>query len=468
MTLMTEKKLLIVDDEENMRHMLTALLERQGYLIETAADGLEALAAVKEQSFEFILCDVKMPRMDGIAFLKEADEFLRNSTVVMMSAFGSIDLALEAMKAGAYDFIAKPFKTDEVLLTLRKAEEREQLRAENRQLKEQIASLGRKNIFPDMVAVSKAMQDVFALAEKVARFDTTVLITGESGTGKELVARGIHERSPRNSKNFVAVNCGSLPENLLESELFGHVKGAFTGAERAHNGLFREADGGTLFLDEIAELPPTMQVKLLRVLQEQEIRPVGAVKSLKVNVRVIAATARDLEEQIQSKKFREDLFYRLNVVRVRIPPLRERREDIDHLCHHFVKKFNSELQASARGLSDKAIRLLRLYDWPGNIRELENVIQRGLVTAAGPDVAVQDLPVTIRAGAHQDRGNAEEKTGNSGFSLKRAQKDLEKEMIIKAMHAASGNKSRAAKLLELSYPSLLSKIKEYRIINGET
>ena len=460
---MENKRLLIIDDEENMRHMLTALATRSGYEVTTAGNGREAIVKVTEQRFDFILCDVKMPVMDGIQFLAEADSLIGESTVIMMSAYGSIDQALEAMKAGAYDFISKPFKTDEVLLALKKAEEREQLRLENRRLKEQIHTISRDSDFPEMIAVSQKMKQLFNLADRVAKFDTTVLITGESGTGKELVAKGIHSRSPRKKQNFVAVNCGSLPEHLLESELFGHVKGAFTGADSAHTGLFREADGGTLLLDEVGDLPLAMQVKLLRALQEQEIRPVGSSRSVTVDVRVLAATAGDLEDLVNNNKFREDLFYRLNVVRIKIPPLRRRREDIDPLCHYFVKKFNTEFGSDVKGFNDQAQKLLRKYDWPGNVRELENVVQRGMVTTPHDFIDEEHLPIGLQNGSRRRNSGTDEGLQDIGYSLKKAQRRLERQMIGEALVIASGNKSEAARMLEISYPSLLSKIKEYNI-----
>ncbi len=307
-------------------------------------DGEIALDMIAREHFDFILCDVKMPGVDGMMFLEKGRGFLKDSTVIMMSAYGTVDLALQAMQAGAYDFISKPFKSDEVLLTLKKAEEREQLRRENQRLKRTIDEFSRETSFAGMVGASDKMRHLVELGLKVAQYDTTVLITGESGTGKELIARGIHTNSPRSERTFVAINCASLPENLLESELFGHVRGAFTGADYQHKGLFREADGSTLFLDEIGELPLTMQVKLLRVLQEREIRPVGSARSEKVNVRVLAATSKDLAYQVAQGAFREDLYYRLNVMQLRLPPLRERQEDIPLLCHHFIKKFNRKFE----------------------------------------------------------------------------------------------------------------------------
>ena len=303
---MKKKKLLIVDDEENMRHMLEAMLSRHNYEISAAEDGMQASALIQENDFDFILCDIRMPNMDGLEFLVNNIHDLSNSTVIMMSAYGSVDLALEAMKNGAYDFISKPFKTDEVLLTLKKAEEREQLKNENIQLKKVLEIRG--DGFSDIIGTSKKIKTIIDLAEKVAPYNTTVLVTGESGTGKELIARGIHANSPRSSQPFFAINCGSIPGDLLESELFGYLKGSFTGADKNKKGLFEEADGSTLFLDEIGELPLAMQVKLLRVLQENEIRPVGSSTVKKVDVRIIAATAKSLPEEVEQGVFRQDLF----------------------------------------------------------------------------------------------------------------------------------------------------------------
>ncbi len=463
---MNELKLLIVDDEENMRHMLKALVKRHGYDVATAQDGSSALDMISREHFDFILCDVKMPGIDGMMFLEKGSGLLKDSTVIMMSAYGTVDLALQAMQAGAYDFISKPFKSDEVLLTLKKAEEREQLRRENQRLKRKIDEFSRETSFVGMVGASDKMCHLIGLGLKVAQYDTTVLITGESGTGKELIARGIHANSPRNQKTFVAINCASLPENLLESELFGHVRGAFTGADYQHKGLFREADGSTLFLDEIGELPLSMQVKLLRVLQEQEIRPVGSSRSEKVNVRVLAATSKDLAYQVTQGAFREDLYYRLNVMQLRIPPLRERQEDIPLLCHHFIKKFNRKFETKVAEVSKQTMGLLLSHKWPGNVRELENVIQRGLVLASGERIEIEHLPSVLRSLSQADTSDTWLGMAMESLSLKTAQKLLEEKFIRLALSGADGNKSRAARTLEISYPSLLSKIKEYGIEAG--
>jgi two-component system response regulator AtoC len=451
-------RLLIVDDEENMRHMLEAMLSRYDYAITSASDGHEAGEIVKNEIFDFILCDVRMPGISGLEFLRLNAAYLTESTVIMMSAYGSIDLALQAMKAGAYDFISKPFKSDEVLLTLKKAEEREQLKRENRLLRKKLHSRGEG--FATIVGESAELAKVISIAEKVAPYPTTVLITGESGTGKELIARGIHVASPRKTMPFYAINCGSIPAELLESELFGYVKGAFTGADTTKKGLFEEAQGGTLFLDEIGELPLPMQVKLLRVLQESEIRPVGSSQVKKTDVRIIAATAKNLQNDVLNGSFREDLFYRLNVLSIPLPPLRNRIEDVPLLCKHFIGKYNESLNCAVKNVTTEAMNLLLRYHWPGNIRELENVIQRGLVLTEGDTIDVAQVPQSVIAA----ESNA--KTGEfscEGFSIKDAQKRLEAAMIKKALEQTGGNKSKASVLLEMSYPSLLSKIKEYSI-----
>jgi two-component system, NtrC family, response regulator AtoC len=455
-----EHRLLIVDDEENMRHMLATLLSRFGYRIEAAADGMQALEKVRGESYDFILCDLKMPRMDGMGFLEAARDHLSETTVIMMSAYGSIDTAIEAMKRGAYDYISKPFKTDEVYLALKKAEERESLRRENTRLRREIEGIREDFSFGNMVGRSKAMQAIFQLARKVAQYSTTVLITGESGTGKELVARGIHIHGNRAARPFIAVNCGGIPENLLESEFFGYRKGAFTGADRNRKGLFEEADGGTIFLDEIGELPLPLQVKFLRVLQESEIRPIGEAKSRKVDVRVIAATAKNLEEEVRRSRFREDLFYRLNVMPVHLPPLRERPEDIALLCRHFIRRFNGSLGKNIEGVSPEAMNLLMGHAWRGNVRELENMLERALILAEGRILQPAHFPDNLDPTPPE--GGIPETLFES-FSLKRAQRIIEKHLITKALEETGGNRTKAIQLLEISHPSLLSKIRAYDI-----
>jgi two-component system response regulator AtoC len=458
--LIEAKKLLIIDDEENMRHFLSVLTGSAGYQVAVAADGREALDILAREPFDFILCDVKMPRMDGMSFLKGAEPYRAETTVIMMSAYGTIDLALAAMKAGAYDFISKPFKPDEVLMALKKAEEREGLRRENLRLRDHLRKLEGESSFANMAGQSPRMQEVFSLAAKVARFSTTVLITGESGTGKELIARGIHSAGPRAGQPLVPINCGGIPETLLESELFGHVKGAFTGADRHHRGLFEEAGEGTIFLDEIGELPLSLQVKILRVLQENEIRPVGGNETRKVKARVIAATSRNLEEEVSRGAFRDDLFYRLKVMPIHLPPLREHPEDIPALCQHFLARFNDKLGLRVEGISPAALAGFMRYSWPGNIRELENAIERAMVLTEQVVLQVVDFPgemATILEGQDDDDVEA------SGLSLKLAKRIWERNLIVKALEKTGGNRSRAAELLEISFPSLLGKIKDYGI-----
>ena len=455
----SEKRLLVIDDEENMRHMLSTVLAKAGYSVDCAMDGSQGLQMIDQTRYEFILCDIKMPKMDGMAFLKAARAQLDASTIIMMSAYGTIDTAIEAMKLGAYDYISKPFKTDEVYLTLKKAEERESLRKENLQLKERIQKISDDYSFGNMIAKSKAMQSVFRLAAKAAQYKTTVLILGDSGTGKELIARAIHFQGDRSKMNLVPVNCGGIPETLLESELFGFKKGAFTGADRNKKGLFQEAHGGTIFLDEIGELPLALQVKLLRVLQENEIRPIGESKAMKIDVRVIAATAKNLEEEVQKGNFREDLFYRLNVLSVKLPPLKDRSEDIPLLCDHFIKRFNKQLDKDIQGISSAALSRLLAYGWPGNVRELENAIERAVVLSEDVLLTPEHFPPDFNQGSKKDPMHEI----INGYSLKKAQKILEEKMIIKALSETNGNRTQASRLLEISHPSLLSKIKAYNI-----
>ena len=456
------KSILIIDDEENMRHMLKTMLTRYRYAVTTAKDGAEGLVMIGDQSFDFVLCDVKMPQMNGMDFLKAGRDQLQFTTVIMMSAFGSIDMAIEAMKLGAYDFISKPFKNEEIRLTIKKAEERERLKKENVELKDHIRRMGSNLSFGKMVGRSPAIQEVFSMALKVARFDSTVLITGESGTGKELVAQGIHQESDRRSGPMVAVNCASIPENLMESELFGHVKGAFTGADKDKKGLFEVAQGGTLFLDEIGDIPIALQPKLLRVLQESEIRPIGSAKAKDINVRVIAATSKDLESEMASGQFREDLFYRLNVVPIKLPPLRQRAEDIPLLCQFFITRFNESLGSRIKNISETAMAEIIQYSWPGNIRELENAIERAIVLADGTTLELNTFVFRKASSGNQAEPDAND-GGYDGFSLKVAKAHLEGRMIRKALAATDGNRTHAANLLEISHPSLLSKMKLYGI-----
>jgi two-component system response regulator AtoC len=454
---MADECILIVDDELNMRHMLKVTLSKEGYQVETASNGEEALAIMENTHFGFVLCDLKMPQMDGMTFLKEAKERYPEKTYIMMSAYGTLDTALEAMKLGAYDYISKPFKTDEVLLTLRKAEERERLKEENLELKSKISEIEKKYSFNNIIARSEAMAKVFDLVLKVTNHKTTVLITGESGTGKELIAKAIHTNGARATGPLIAINCGGIPENLLESELFGYKKGAFTDAVKDKPGLFDQAHKGTIFLDEVGELSPPLQVKLLRVLQEEEITPLGSVEARKIDVRVIAATARNLDEEVAAARFREDLFYRLNVMAIHLPPLRERRGDIPLLVGYFIGVFNQKLNKNIEGLTSEAMPLLMEYDWPGNVRELENVIERSVLLAGGRWIRPDDLPAVLST----KRAPLSRFTQGDTLSIKKVMHQIEKELITKALTKTGGNRSQASKLLEISRPVLLSKIRSY-------
>jgi two-component system response regulator AtoC len=450
------RRVLVVDDEENIRLVLRTLLKKHGFEVEVAEGGEAALVSLDSFDPDVILTDVRMPRMGGMDLLAALRAKQHPATVIVMSAYGNVDLAIEAMKAGAYDYVSKPFKPDEIVLALRKAEERETLRRENRALKEQIQ---RENQFESILAKSKEMQEIFRTISKIADFKTTVLVTGESGTGKELVARAVHARSGRKGKPFVAVNCGVIPENLLESELFGHRKGAFTDATADRRGLFEEASGGTLFLDEIGELPVNLQVKLLRVVQEESIRRLGDTKDVKVDVRIITATHRDLTADVKAGRFREDLFYRINVLLIHIPPMRNRREDVNLLIDHFILRNNARLSTNIRGVSTEARKLLLEYAWPGNVRELENTIERAMVLAESEVLQVGDLPERIR-----DALDAVQVHLASGeLSIKRTAAAIEQILIRRALQKTKGNRTRAADLLEISHRALLYKIKDYKI-----
>jgi len=442
-----------------MRHMLEVLLRKANYEVKAAADGLEGLEVIEREGFHFILCDIKMPRMDGMAFLKSATDKLKDSTVIMMSAYGTVDTAIEAMKLGAYDYINKPFKTDEVLLTLKKAEEREGLKSENLKLRNQIQRIEKSYTFSNIVAKSKAMQSIFDLIKKVADYKTTVLITGESGTGKELIARAIHFNGSRHNGPLVSINCGGIPETLLESELFGYKKGAFTDAWQDKIGRFEEAHNGTIFLDEIGELPTSLQIKLLRVLQGEEITPLGSTGTKKVDVRIIAATAKDLRQEIEKGHFRFDLYYRINVVNIYLPSLRERAEDIPLLTEHFVRLFNTKLRKDIKGVSPEVMEWLMTYPWPGNVRELENVIERAILLAPGNTLEISDLPPTLKG----DYSPSSNRLPEGISSIKAASRILEKELIERALCKTGGNRTKAAKMLEISRPILISRIKEYEL-----
>ena len=448
-------KLLIIDDEPGLRQTVSLLLTEEGYEVHTAGDGEEGLARALQLEPDIILCDVRMPRLGGLEFLKRYSADNGRALVIVMTAYGSTELAIEAMKAGAYDYLPKPFSPDQLILVLKKAEERESLRQEVTRLREEVTIQHR---YREIIARSPAMTQALEVAAKVARHPSAVLVTGESGTGKELVARLIHTESERADAAFVPVNCSAIPENLLESELFGYVRGAFTGADRDKPGLFESASGGTLFLDEIGDMPATLQVKLLRVLQEGEVRRLGDNRTRSVDTRLITATNKDLDEEIRNNDFRRDLYYRIAVVTIHLVPLRQRREEIPLLVQHFLERYNRKLRLDIRGVEPDAMRLLLAHSWPGNVRELENTIERGMVLTEGLRLTPVDLPQHIREPvlAPQDAVLPEDE-----LSVKKHGAALEKRLIRQALERTGGNKTRAAELLELSSRALLYKVREY-------
>ncbi len=453
---MSLRSILIADDEESIRHVLTILLSDRGYEVRAVSNGEEALQELAARDYDALVTDVRMPKMSGLELVPRALAIAPELTIIVMSAYGSQELAIEAMKAGAYDYLGKPFRPDEVLLVLRKAEERERLRAQNRLLRRELEG---SRVGSELVATGAAMREVMRIVQKAAPTKATMLITGESGTGKERIARALHQLSQRADRQFVAINCASLPAALIESELFGHAKGAFTGAQSARRGLFEEADGGTLLLDEIGDLPPSLQVSLLRVLQEGEIRRVGESRGVKVDVRVLAATHVDLKEAVAQGRFREDLFYRLNVVAIHLPPLRERPEEIAQLAARFIERHAQRLGVRARPLSAPALERLVRYRWPGNVRELENALERALVMSDDEQIEIDALPESIAQDA--PAGHQPPPLIEGDLSVKRAARAVEADLIRRALVQTSGNRSRAAELLELSPRALLYKIRDY-------
>ncbi len=448
---------LVVDDERMMRELLANLLESHGYTVTTAANGREGLAMAENRAFDFILTDIKMPEMDGLTLLDELQQRAIDAAVLVVSAHDEIDNRVQVFSRGALGFISKPFqREDEVLVWLESAARSRRLERQNRRLQREVED---RYSFSNIVARSAGMQAIFKMITKIADYKTSVLITGESGTGKELVAKAIHYSSSRKNRPLIDINCGGIPETLLESELFGHEKGAFTDAYRARKGLFVEADGGTLFLDEMGELSLPLQVKLLRALQEEEIRPLGGAETIRVDVRIIAATARNLREEVEKGNFREDLFYRINVLTIEIPPLRRRKEDIPLLVDHFIDKYNRRLSLAIRKIEPECMKVMLDYSWPGNVRELENVIERAMVLAESDVITVENLPPEMLH--HEARLAADFLT--EGLSIKKNAKVMERKLITMAMEETGGNKTKAAELLEISLPALLYKIKEYKV-----
>ena len=477
-------RILVADDEPNLRRVLTAILRREGYEVVQAADGAEAIDLLAEP-VDVVITDLKMPRIDGMEVLRHTSQQLPHVPVIMITAFGTVDNAVAAVKAGAFDYIEKPFEQEQIRQIVNKAVAQ--------------ANLGRKEARPHvsgdptgprgrfgLVGDSPEMHAIFQVIAKVADTPSTVLITGESGTGKELVAKALHEHSSRKDEPFIKINCAAIPKTLMESELFGYEKGAFTGASSAKPGRFELADGGTLFLDEIGEIPVEMQVKLLRAIQESEFERVGGIKTIKVDVRLITATNRDLEKETKDGNFREDLYYRLNVVPLDIPPLRDRDEDIPLLVDHIIAKFNERLKKRVRGISDEAMRMLRGHAWPGNIRELENVLERTILFCSGDTIEVGDLPAELRSAEAAVRGRtptgelaaatmaaaaavaaAEGATGSLKEMVRAETSRVERELIARALDETGGNVTQAAKLLKISRKSLQMKMKEFGLRDRE-
>jgi two-component system, NtrC family, response regulator PilR len=456
-----ETRVLVVDDEQSMRELLAIMLRQVGYAVTLADGGEAAVEALKSDAFDLVITDLRMRKVDGLAVLRAAKEHSPRTVVLVVTAFASTETAVEAMKLGAYDYVTKPFKLDELRLTIANALERKRLQDENRELKRQ---LRREHGFEGFIGKSPRILEVFETIRKTAESGSTVMITGESGTGKELVARAVHQESSRRTGPFVSVNCGAIPETLMESELFGHVKGAFTGAVASTEGLFAAAAGGTLFLDEITEIPHTVQVKLLRAIQEREIRRVGDTRDVKVDVRLIAASNRDLGKAVADGVLREDLYYRLNVIPIHMPPLRDRVEDIPLLVAHFVARLTKDNGKTMRGVSPESLAILERYHWPGNIRELENVVERAIVLGTGELLSPESLPAHLRA--PRDEQTVEVEIPPSGMDLEATLTRIENRYIRLALERSGWLQVRAAELLGLSFRQFRYKLQKHGLRAG--
>ncbi len=447
----TEGKILVVDDEKSMREILQIFLKNEGYSVSVADNGQSAIEAVKKDIFDLIITDMKMPKVSGLDVLKSVKKITPDTVVVIITAFGTTESAVEAMKLGAYDYIQKPFQMDDIRLVVKNALEKQKLQKDVAILKEQLKPPSLENI----IGKSSLMQAMFEVISKSAESNASVLIAGESGTGKELVAKAIHSLSPRKDHHFVAVNCAAIPEGLLESELFGYMKGAFTGAASNKQGLFELANDGTLFLDEIGEMSMNLQAKLLRVIEGGTFRRVGGVSDIKVDVRIISATNKDLQDLIEKGRFREDLYFRLNVLSVKIPPLRERRDDVPILVDHFLKKYAGD----KKQFSENAIELLENYQWKGNVRELENIIERVVLLCDSEIIGVEHLPEEIGSVSTAERISVH----SGGIDFEKIMEDTEKAYLLRALEKTNGVKTEAAKLLNLTFRSFRHKLKKYGI-----
>lgn len=457
--------ILIVDDERSMREFLGIYLRRAGHRVEAAANGEQALATLKTREFDVVITDLRMPDISGLEVLEKTKQQHPDTQVIVVTAFATTETAIAAMKAGAYDYLTKPFKVDEVGLVVERALERRSLARDNVVLRDEIK--GRYKL-DRLLGKSPPMQRVFDILRKIATTRTSVLLIGESGTGKELAARALHELSPRADRPFVAVNCGAIPETLLESELFGHVKGSFTGASTDKQGLFEAAHSGTLLLDEVAELPVAMQVKLLRVLQERRVKPVGGVAEREIDVRIVAATNRDLETEVEKGTFRQDLYYRLNVIQLRLPPLRERREDIPLLVEHFVRKFAAEHGRKVAGAEPDSMSALMAYHFPGNVRELENLIERAVTLAATDRLGLDAFPTLSSVTSPATPLTAVPTVPETGLDLEHVVENFERSIIISALERTSGNRTEAARLLGVTFRSLRYRLSKLGITGADS
>jgi len=456
---MASERILVIDDEGRNREFLKEFLDVEGFDVETAKDGQEGIEVLEKMDFDLVLTDLKMPRADGLAVLEGLRRINPQTVAIVFTGFGSIDTAVKAVKLGAYDYITKPLKIEEISLVIHRALEHRKLSLENEMLRRQ---LKRKYKFDNIVGDSEGMQQVFRLVEKIANTDSTVLVYGESGTGKELIARAIHFNSDRRERPLIPVNCGAIPEELLESELFGHEQGAFTGATRTRIGRFELGNGGTIFLDEIGDMSPALQVKILRVLQEHEFERVGGMKTIKVDIRVIAATNKDLEKNVADGKFREDLFYRLNVIPIQLPPLRNRPADTPLLVNHFLQMYNTKNGHNITGVSPEAMELLSSYEWPGNVRELENMIERIVILKGDGLIEPGDLSEKILA-ADSGTLHPRVRIPENGISFNTAVTEFERELILQALNRTNWVKNKAAKLLNLNRTTLVEKMKKINL-----
>jgi two-component system response regulator PilR (NtrC family) len=453
-------RILVVDDERSMRELLAIVLRREGYEVLLAENGRAAIEMLEREPVDLLISDIKMPDVSGVDVLRAAKRVDQDILGIMITAFASTDTAVEAMRLGACDYLSKPFDVDLLKMKVREKIENRQLKQENVLLKR---TLGLSHQFSNIIGRSEAMLDVFKMIQTVARTNSTILLTGESGTGKGLVAQAIHFHSLRRDKPMVSLNCGALPETLLESELFGHMRGSFTGADANKKGLLEVAEKGTIFLDEIGEMSAVLQVKFLRVLQERRFRRVGGLDELQADIRVVAATNQDLTKLVAEGRFREDLFYRINVIPIALPPLRDRREDIPLLAAHFLEKFKEQMGKAVTGVSNEAMALLSRYDWPGNIRELENALERAVALESTPTVLPDSLPSAIRGEAQKPAGAPVEMLPEAGFDLEAHVQGIERGYISEALRQAGGVQVKAAELLGMSFRSFRYYVKKYNL-----